>query len=47
MEALGVQPIPHDVNEEFVLRSYAMATEYLRQKVSYIWMKADEGKISK
>ena len=47
MEAPDIHPIPNDVNEEFVQSSYAIATEYLKQIVSYIWSKTDEGKISK
>ena len=47
MEAPGIQPLPNEVDEEFVQGSYTIATEYLKQVVSYVWLKADEGRISK
>ena len=47
MEAPGVKPIPDEVDEEFVQSTYTTATEYLKQVVSYVWSKADEGRISK
>jgi hypothetical protein len=47
MEATGVKPIPDDVDEDFVQGSYVIATEYLKKSVLYIWLKADDGKISK
>jgi hypothetical protein len=47
MEAPGIQPLPNEVDEEFVQGSYTIATENLKQVVSYVWLKADEGRISK
>ena len=43
MEAHIILPVPDDVNEEFVQSSYAIATEYLKQTVLYIWSKTDGG----
>ncbi len=47
MEGPGVKPIQDDVDENIIQSSYAIATEYLKQSVSYIWLKADEEEMSK
>jgi len=41
-----VKPIPDGVHEEFVQSSYVIAIKYLKQSMSYIWLKANEGMIS-
>ena len=47
MEAPVVWPLPDDVDEKFVQSSYIIATDFLKKVVSYVWLKADEGRISK
>ena len=40
--------IPADIDEEFMQTSFHFATDYLKQTVSYIWIRArDEGQLSK
>ncbi len=47
MEAPGVWPLPDDVDKQFVQSSYIIATDFLKKVVSYVWLKADVGRISK
>lgn len=47
MEAPRIKPLLDDINELFIQSSYAIATLYLKQVVSYVWLKADEGRICK
>jgi hypothetical protein len=36
MGAPGIEPLPDDINEQFIQSSYAIATSHLKQVVSYV-----------
>ena len=41
MKAPGMKLIPEVIGEDFAHRSYVTVTENFKERVSYIWLKAD------